>query len=79
MKTALPVNDSAPLTSDTHGGEGRLGVSEQSFNLSIPPCSHFIRTYGVSVKILHIGEVSGAPGARSAMFTRRGKGLMPTL
>lgn len=37
LKTALPVNDSAPLISDTHVGEGGRGVSERRRLVTIFP------------------------------------------
>lgn len=40
LKTALPVDASAPLTSDTHGGEGVRGVGEQRPLITILPLYH---------------------------------------
>lgn len=37
VNTALPVNDSAPLISDNHVGEGGRGVSEQRRLVTIFP------------------------------------------
>lgn len=42
LKTALPVYDSASLTSDTHGGQGwtmRQRAKMSRHNLFIPPCA----------------------------------------